>query len=427
MLRWTTSIVALLMTTQAHSAVWNTENKWSTEYENKFAEFIKSTPIDVFKNPNSYAAGIATDCADAAYTLRVLFAAREKLPVKFQNSDRLSNNSTEFDSITDDQLRLRKFVQLVNRETDTGTVTQDSYAVEVNRASIRPGTMFLNVAPRGPNVAPRYRVGHVYYLQNVKENGQIKYISSTVPIAVRDLGVRIGIEFAPQDSRGGYRNWKWPDSEERPGASDMQFRIANWHPDSYKDANSTLWDNWQEAVQSRIRTRLINTKERFEAASENLRSALNERAAAVQRGWDYYKRHYPNKNSCMSKDEYDLYSTPSRDEKIQYEMLRFQNAARQLLSENYNLFKAPGFFSDNSEDTRLQRLNVNFKVQILPGLSIDYNQLENAFNTCAAIAISEPEHSPLVRWGLKSIKEDGGWACQDDTRKKQYRGIEQCN
>lgn len=414
-----------IFSTTGHAAVWKTENRWSREFEAKFAEYIKKTPLDVFSNPKSEAYGISTDCADAAYTLRVLFAYQEKLPVKFLNRDRLSNESTEFDNISNEKDRLMKFIRRVNVDTDTATVALDSYTIQINRQFVQPGAMFLNVAPRGKNIPVQFNVGHVYYLQEVRSNGQIKYISSTVPQAVRELGARVGIEFAPQDDRGGYRVWKWPDSDERPGASDMQFKIANWHENSFRDRDSSLWTNWQEAVQARIRTRLINNQEKFQASRDNLTSALRERARSVDQAWSTYQRRFGQSKACLSAGEYDMFSTPTRDEKIQYEMVRFEDAAKDYLNEDFSLMKKGGFFSDNSIETRLGRLYDSFRIEVVRGNVMNFNQLKNTFFGCKAISISEPEHSPLVRWGIRDIREEGGWSCPE--RKKQYRGHEQCN
>lgn len=391
---------AFLFPIPGRAAVWETTRAWSAQAEAEFGEWIRTVPLDIFNNPRSRYDGIATDCADAAYALRIIFAWERGLPVRFQNSDEFSNRTSKFDSERDGLARLKKFIHHVRRSTSTSTLVRDTYPVEISRAFIRPGAMFLH-ASSGAGVPVTYRSGHVYYLRDVRENGMITYVSSTVPTMIRDLAPRMGIQFAPLERNSGYRVWAWPDSSARPGSSEMQFSLGGWRPKSYGDGQ--LWMNWQEAVQSRIRTRRITVEENFEAASQNLRSALVERARAVRKGWEVYQRKY-RAGSCMSDKDYDDHSTPTRDVKIQSELQLFQNAARKLAGAG----------------PRLNEIYRSFRIEVLPGVSINFLEAWEAFMTIRALEISEPEHTPLVRWGLE---KQGRWPCPH--RAKQYVGGDQ--
>lgn len=401
-------ILATSMVAQA--GVWQATQKWDSSQEARFGQWIKSIPADVFSNSKSKYYGISTDCADAAYTLRTIFAYENKLPVKFRNDPKLANTTADFDSIGNEWERVRKFIGRVNYNTGTYSLPSDTYPVAIRRNFVIPGTMFVH-ASSGNDVPITYRSGHVYYIQDVRDNGQIKYISSTVPQAVRTLGVRIGIEFAPQETGSGYRAWKWPDSNERPGYSEEQFQIGGWRAKAYGDVN--LWDRWQEAVQSRLRTRGISAEEQFRAASQNLRSALMERVSAVQRGWNVYNRNYRGQG-CMNEGDYDDHSTPTRDVKIQNELQSFEAAAKKWVRSDSGAMKES--FWDN-EETRLNRAYENFRIEVIPGYNLNFRDLYPVFMTKKVLEISEPEHSPEVRWG---IENQGRWVCPH--RAKQYKG-----
>lgn len=406
------AVSALLMMTAslAQASVWDATETWNMAHEARFGQWIKEMRPDVFSNPSSRYYGISTDCADAAYTLRTIFAYENKLPVRFQNSDRLSNKSDAFDNVANEWDRVKAFIRRLNYDTGTYSIPSDTYPVAINRANVRPGTMFVH-ASSGNNVPITYRSGHVYYLQDVRDNGQIKYISSTVPAAVRELGVRIGIQFAPQEKNSGYRAWKWPDSDERPGMSEEQFAMGGWRAKAYGDAE--LWDSWQEAIQSRLRSRRISPQEEFQGSSENLRSALRERASAVQRGWAVYRSKYQF-GTCMNESDYDDHSTPTRDVKIQNELQNFEAAATKWIRSDAKAMRQSFF---DSEETRLKRVYDAFQIEVVQGRRVGFSHLYDLFMTTKVLEISEPEHSPEVRWGLQN---QGRWVCPQ--RAKQYRG-----
>lgn len=382
----------LVIAQSASAAVWPTTNRWSMAYEEKFSEMIAQVSMGVFTDPNSAWKGISTDCADAAYTLRVIFAARNGLPVNFSG---LSNETSQFDSISDSTQRVRRFITAVNLATNTRTIVNDTYPIAINRRAIRAGALFVH-PEGGASVHITYRPGHVYYLRDVADNGVITYFSSTVPAMVRNMDVRYGISFAPYYRTSGYRAWKWPDSSERPNYSEEQYSMAGWSANQF--GNWELADRWQAAIQQRLASRGATDYERMDAAAKNAMSAIRSRATIVQAGWRVYQSRYGGQG-CMSAADYDGYSTPTRDVKIQEELQNFRTYAQ----------RAGG----------LAQASARYRVEILPGYTVSINDLWDAFMSRKVLAVSEPEHSPEVRWGLA---EQGQWPCPH--RRKQYRGAE---
>jgi hypothetical protein len=162
-------------------------------------------------------------------------------------------------------------------------------------------------------------------------------------------------------------------------------------------------------VRSRLALRSSTPTEEFNAALENVAGYINERANLVQNGWNLYQKKYHNQ-SCMNASDYDSYSTPTRDVKIQSELQALQQAAVDYLNAE-------------NEDSSLQgvaRLFMRYKFTVLPSAPpVDLNHIWNAFETETVLAISEPEHSPEVRWGLEPQKQ---WPCVE--RAKNYVGGE---
>lgn len=396
-------------TATARAAVWQTVRQWTQADEDRFSAFIATLPLNYFTKGTHPFTGIPTDCADAAYTLRTIFASQNGLPVAYSASNGLlTNESTAFDDIADPVKRIRKFIAKVNYETNTLTLAKDTYPIAIRRGVVRPGTMFLH--PQGSSQVPlTYRPGHVYYIQTVRDNGIIRYISSTVPTAVRDLNPRNGIIFAPMGKDGGYRAWKWPNTTERPNQSEEQFKMGGWREKSYRDYS--VWTDWQAAIVGRLQKRQPTPKEAVDAEWENLENIVNGRIKAVNDGWSYYRKNYAS-GQCMNDEDYDAYSTSTRDVKVQVELQNFEDAAKKFVYS-----QPAGFFT--SYEKNLQDYYRKFTFTVAPGLVIDINTLRDAFLTEKTLAISEPEHAPDIRWGLKPA---GRWVCPQ--RAKNYHGGE---
>lgn len=390
----------------ARADVWVATAAWDDAQDQAFSEWIEKLPLDIFTAANSPYRGIRTDCADAAYVLRILFAYERRLPVNFTNFDNkdLSNANKEFDSAPEGVVRVKRFINFVRSHTSTQSLAADSYPVDISRKFIRGGTLFLH--PEGNKAVPlTYRSGHVYYVQRVYENGIVRFFSSTVPSAVRDLQPRNDVVFAPFGTDGGYRAWKRPGSDLRPGESDRQFTLARWRPNAYRDGR--LWQNWHDVVRSRLATRSVTPEEELNANAENVAGYIKERTNLVLDSWKLYQSKYRGQ-SCMDAKDYDGYSTPTRDVKIQGEL----EALRQSI---VNYLTAEGA---SGSDYEVQGVLSRYKFQVIPGAApLDLNQIWNAFETETVLAISEPEHSPAVRWGLEPQRR---WPCPD--RAKQYVG-----
>jgi hypothetical protein len=389
-----------LWLTPAHADVWASTNSWDDTQDQAFGKWIEKLPLDIFTRKDSPYQGIYTDCADAAYVLRIIFAYENKLPVKFSNSDGkdLSNSQKTWDNIPEGTLRLRKFINFVRVSTNTQSLVADTYPLEISRNFIKGGALFLH--PEGNEKVPvTYRSGHVYYVQNVYENGMIRLFSSTVPEMVRDLQPRVEIVFAPFTKDGGYRAWKRVGSEAMPGKSEMQFSLARWYPNGYRDGD--LWQRWHDSVRKKLALRPATHAEEFAGALENVKGYIKERTNLVKNSWSVYQHQYRGQ-SCMNKDDYDSYSTPTRDVKIQSELEILRKATVR----------------DVGEEGVYQRF-AQYRFQVTAEHLVDLNLLWNTFETETVLSISEPEHSPEVRWGIATQER---WPCPK--RAKQYVGGE---
>lgn len=399
------SAVTIFASPAARADVWETKRQWDDQADEEFAQWIKGLRMDIFTAADSPYRGIPTDCAKAVYTLRMIFAYEHGLPVNFTSGQGLTNETKQFDQIPEGLPRLLKFMSFVRAHVDTRSLVEDSYPVKINRQFVRSGAIFLHPATKDAPIT--YQAGHVYYIQDVYENGMVRYFSSTVPSAVRDLQPRIDITFAPFGKSGGFRAFKRPNSNERPGFDDVdQFSLAHWRPNGWHDGN--LWVNWSKAIRRRLQLRPATVDEELHAKIENVDGYIKERTHLVERSWRVYQSKYHGQ-ACMSAGDYDSYSTPTRDVKIQNELIDLKIAA-----VNY-LVARTGTWSQAALETLFAR----YQWEVLPGVKVDVNHLWTTFETRVVLAISEPEHSPEVRWGLQS---QDVWPCPQ--HKGQYKGSE---
>jgi hypothetical protein len=397
----------------ARADVWETTSQWDTRQEEVFSNWIHTLPLSFFTSEKSKYGAIATDCADAAYALRVIFAYEHGLPVQFSSGADLTNSTKRFDAETDEIKRVRKFIRYVLNETNTRTLIEDTYPIAINRRYLRAGALYLNPDPtpsqiRDLGIPAAARSGHVYYIRGVAENGMIDYFSSTVPVMVRDLQLRTEITIAPFATTGGYRAFRWPGLpvSQQNGFSTEQYRFASWHPNDFTGADS-LWDDWQAVVRSRLALRQATPMEELQARLTTVQGYIKERTKLVDAGWNLYVKKY-HRSACMSSADYDDLSTPSRDVKIQNELIDLKNAAIKYLQSQ-----------GEDTDGALSGLFDRYNFDLGHGMNANLNQIWSTFNTTTVLVISEPEHSPAVRWGLKT---QGEWPCPQN--RKNYKNID---
>ena len=162
------------MTPNVFSAVWENEKQWSDEEEIKYSEWVaKNWNIDIFSDDDSPYYAIPTDCADGAYTMRMIYAYENKLPFAIDSkryNTIISNSMTRWDGNPDDGLqssmhnisdkdkatinelwptysneykKFWQFVRYVNSVTSTWTFPHDTLSAPLGHGNIKPGMVLL--------------------------------------------------------------------------------------------------------------------------------------------------------------------------------------------------------------------------------------------------------------------------------------------
>lgn len=331
------AVLGGLQTTQA--SVWKEQNQWDSNWEEKYSYWIQTSFNEDFFTAGKYK-GIPTDCADAVYAARAVFAFENKLPFVIQDptggSSKISNNMSRFDGTKDEVSRFKLFVNYISDLVSTKSLPNDSYPVAINRENVRSGTIWSRPRITKSNIFSRIfggtvkeDPGHAEIVKNVNETGAIYLIGSTVPQDVRKLITTSSLVFMPVETSTGLRNWMQPNfysqkNDNLPGFSMEQFSTVGTQQNnnSYSGGEGGGYNNnsstrnlstWSSDVQARLALRAENRDEAIQRQAANVCTLATARIELVRKA-DRFRAGLGGQ--CMNAENYDSYSTPSRDKRI---------------------------------------------------------------------------------------------------------------
>jgi len=372
----------------AKAAVWQDEHSWSEEWERKYSEWIRTSFNEGIFVSGPYK-GLETDCSDAVYFSRVIFAYENKLPYVIRDStggdSRVSNKMSRFDSISDPLKRARRFIAYIGDVTSTKTMPSDTYPVAVLRKNVHPGTVWSRPSGRENNIIRRIIhgsssiPGHAEIVKKLSDTGVLTMISSTVPKAARELHTTSSLVFMPVGTDTGLRNWMQPDyygrpKSELPGYSMEQFTSLGGSGD-----NRSM-RRWNQDVQKRLALREETPSESIERQVDDICGLTNDRVDIVL---ESEARRSRLSGACMGREDYESYSTPSRDKRI-------KDTITQLM-------ETVGAHNVGDLQRYLARCP---DIRIASGRTLSLYDF--AVRLMAGHVSSNPNHSFEARWGLAS-------------------------
>lgn len=392
-------LFALIMSTglMAQAAVWSSQNVWSQAQEDRYSLWVvENFKADIFSNPKNPWYGISTDCADAVYAARIIFAYENSLPVAFTNIENmkrsLTNSMTNWDRLPEKD-RVRKFIQLVSDLTSTQTLGHDTAPVAIKREYVRPGAIFLNptLTPEEENIVGT-RGGHAEMIIDVNENGFIRSLYSTTPSKVRELITTRNPYTWPISRLGGFRIWKTSAS---PAPNNQQFEMAGWT--SYGRPTRKQIYQWHEGIRKELRLRPPTIDERIDVVVESICNLWQGRVDAVNAAW---KAVRDAGGRCPSAGLLDEHSTNRRDARLR-EAYGQLNDLMHWRKNNYDVPGAIGDIKDAKE--------VLIACHVMTGFAAN-NAWELFLKMIDGHLVADARWSPAVRWGETS--RYGGQQCR---------------
>lgn len=291
------------VTTSDDGSAWRATEQWSSAWEARYSRWIAEEFTEDFFVKGRWS-GISTDCADAVYAARIIFAYDNRLPFALSGTkERMpewTNTTKDFAAIKDPDSRVRAFIRRLNNRTWTGSLEKHTIPIEITRETVRPGTLWL-------------KPGHVEVIKAVQESGVLELQGSWLPAAVRQMITITTLGHAPTNFKTGFRRWLWP-GESAPNVARASGNFLFALEEDLENPELAI-DGFESRVQSALA--LSGAREgkgsRVQRLANDFCRMAHARAEVVRLGREFVERQT---QACMVPREYHLYSTPSRDSNL---------------------------------------------------------------------------------------------------------------
>ncbi len=286
--------------------VWEVgDRRWTLEEERRFEKWVDETITEDFFIRYK----IPTDCADAVYAIRWIYARIAHLPAAATTKDGkwIGHWSTDWKHLPTHpewhrDARFRAALHYLIPQTWTGTLPPDTYPVRISPDSVTPGTLFL-VTESHTGI-----IGHVVF--DGSHAHPLQTWESGLPVKVQKLSPRYFFSAKPEPSaRSGLLKFRWPVSEN----GEWKYLPAEEHP-FYSDEQYTSGfcegsADFVEAVARRIDPINYAPMEKMVKVIETVTRLLKERGPLVLTGYEQcHKRGCPD-----GSEGWEVHSTPGRD------------------------------------------------------------------------------------------------------------------
>jgi hypothetical protein len=286
--------------------VWEVgDRRWTVEEELRFENWMEKTITEDFFIRHQ----IPTDCADAVYAIRWIYARIAHLPAAATTTDGkfVGHWSEDWKHLPthpdwDRDERFRAALLSLFPRTWTGTLPRDTYPVRISPDSVRPGTLFLVTESHTGIVGRVLRDGsQVHPLQTWE---------SALPVKVQKLNLRYFFAGKPEFKAGsGLVKFRWPVSEN----GGWRYLPANEHPfyseEQYRSDFCKGYPDFVEAVARRIDPTTDTPLEKMTKIIGTSTRLLRERSPIVIEGYQQCDH-----GGCPEASEgWEMYSTPGRD------------------------------------------------------------------------------------------------------------------
>ena len=368
-------------------SLWIATESWNWEWEKKYADWISiNGTTDFFQKYN-----IETDCADVAYAYRWIFAYIHKLPMGNQlaGSQQLITHMTflkkwqklpRSQNWWEDRAFLAALDYLLDN-TYTHSLISDSYPIQISTDSMLPGVHHLDIRPHS---------GHTLLLvkTNFTEDAEtLTLIYSNVPRMVREL-YQSGYwyETQPENFRkGGFVRMRWLEKVSKKwqlvqASKHPYYSLEQYQPEFMQDS-----EEFYDAVQSKLNAFQNSPIGKAKRLIHQIVKNLYNRQHIVVTGQVACKV-----SQCQPGDEnYEAWSTPSRDARILEAILKIELNLNQLQDPtlwslwNELMAETLTIYYDEVQDVRVEK---EFSTII--------------FNFKNNLISHDPRDSTFKRWGF---------------------------
>ncbi len=386
------TLIAMCFAETSQAAVWDATEQWSSAWETRFQQWVESDwNKDIFVGPGPLQ-GVKLDCADAVYMMRMYFSYLHKLPFAMKDSTSsrgqlVTQSMTRWDHLPEAQ-RVRQFAFLIFNIGSTASLPQDTYPVAVNRQALASGSLLLTDRSSHHSWTIKYfsNTGIPFLVFASRPARTLMYERFEYPT----FGFTFPNGLRPE-TNAGFRAFRQPSDILKP-----VHQVPGFSLEQYSIAPAT----WARTLQRRMQTTQETAEQKVTRIYNEACRAARERVEAVRDGVAYNARIG---SRCMNSTEYDDYSTPSRDKRLQGTfddlMQAFQEAgAAQPGSGLSQRLRDQFALMQNSLQPNLG--TDACPVEIRPGQSLTLGQV---YRSSVAQRLSNNPHDTLeMRWGIQA-------------------------
>ena len=318
----------------SYAQVWPSQNTWNDQWEQNYADWVKNNWTANFFSrrtlPDGRANiyyGLTKDCADTVYSMRVIYSFENKLPFAMNDptggSRVISNEMTRFNRTTNQQTRIRQFLDYLDSVVSTRSLPYDTYPVAVNRKTVHAGGLMMatEVNHHSWTIKEVLPIGVPWLIYNSRVGAASGY-----DLKERQSWPNPGWVFEGNQTpagNAGFRYWKpvqlirqpaW----QIPGYSEEQYRVR--------------LSDWRKWAQKRLAVQTESNEAMVQRLTKTICDGLKFRIEAVAEAVNYIRQN----PRCMNYETYDTYSTPNRDERIFDDMIALRAAYRDILLAGQN-------------------------------------------------------------------------------------------
>lgn len=302
------------VTTEVNKPLWVPQNQWSWEWELKYAKWLQeeaSSPSFLKDH------GVATDCADVAYSYRWIFARINRLPM----ASRISGSGVVFshESMRSEWLELptseiwyqdKRFLAALDYVLDmtyTHTLIRDSYPLAINPSTFHAGIFFLSIFSE---------TGHTQLVREVNATDNLKLpirmMASTVPRQARVLSEYGFWQPAqPKENGGGFLSICWPQKTNSGWTLVPAERMPGYSKEQYLPGFMGEIKNFALAVMKKINAN-FDPKVRVLDGIQLVKDSIESRIGVVEEGY----RICRVQDCREGTNNFENWSTPSRDARL---------------------------------------------------------------------------------------------------------------
>lgn len=428
-----TLIINGLITTKALASVWPNENRWSVGREQEFQDWVLNRwhknffaeKFDKDGSPNLYY-GILNDCADTVYTMRLIFAYENRLPFEINDPTggrlHISNSMSRWDDIGNDVKRLRKFIDYIHDVVSTLSLPNDTFPVAISKDGIVPGSLLMTGKANHHSwtVKQMLSIGVPHLIFNSVVRSKSSPVLQERKTWPNPYWVFEGM--GSDMSRAGFRYWKPIEYLNVPG---VQVPMASL--EQYK----IPLKSWVTTIQKKLATEGESAEGGLGRVLEALCDGLTKRVSDVSEAVVYKKSMGI---VCMGAEDFDNYSTPSRDHRIFDDFMTLRDLYITATKNGENLSesmkrKMDKIFPDITlhPKTEAQRAlpqpvdaDSVCSITYAIGKTIDLAEVKRRM--FIGKLSSNPNHSAGRRWGEQNPPSDAGDQCRTEKMWSPFDG-----